>query len=209
MSVNGRLPSTDLAPIPGGRLRKDAAAAWNAMNEAAGGGLRPTGPQSSYRDYANQVRFWNLYQSGQGNLAARPGTSNHGWGVAVDLAAQWMRTWIDQHGAKFGWRKTEAMGEWWHVNYVGGYVSAARADPLRALKGADKRAAQRLLYHRREMAREKRSGEGPRFRKQLKWARYWKGRVTKRMNNLYSRKYGGSATYRTLDRVMKTTSGRI
>jgi hypothetical protein len=60
------------------------------------------------------------YQNGTGALAAYPGTSNHGWGVAVDLAEQWMRSWIDDHGAEFGWRKTEAFSEWWHVNYVGG-----------------------------------------------------------------------------------------
>jgi hypothetical protein len=30
-----------------------------------------------------------------------------------------MRTVIDQIGATYGWEKTEAPGEWWHVNYVG------------------------------------------------------------------------------------------
>ena len=118
MSENGRLPASDLASIPGGRLSKDAAAAWNAGPAKAG--LRPNGPRSSYRLYSDQLYFWRLYQSGQGALAAYPGTSNHGWGTAVDLAAPWMRAWIDAHGAHYGWRKTEAFSEWWHVNYVGG-----------------------------------------------------------------------------------------
>ena len=30
-----------------------------------------------------------------------------------------MRTVIDQIGASYGWAKTEAPSEWWHVNYVG------------------------------------------------------------------------------------------
>jgi peptidoglycan hydrolase-like protein with peptidoglycan-binding domain len=120
MAENGRLSASELAPIPGGELRKDAAAAWNAPGGPADAGLRPTGSRSSYRTYAEQEYFWNLYQSGAGALAAYPGTSNHGWGIAVDLAEPWMRDWIDAHGAKYGWRKTEAMSEWWHVNYVGG-----------------------------------------------------------------------------------------
>jgi Putative peptidoglycan binding domain/D-alanyl-D-alanine carboxypeptidase len=119
MASNGRLPKSELAPIPGGELRKDAAAAWNAPGGPADAGLRPTGSRSSYRTFAEQEYFWRLYQEG-GALAAEPGTSNHGLGIAVDLAEPWMRDWIDECGAKFGWRKTEAMGEWWHVNFVGG-----------------------------------------------------------------------------------------
>ena len=30
-----------------------------------------------------------------------------------------MATVIDQIGAQYGWAKTEAPGEWWHVNYTG------------------------------------------------------------------------------------------
>lgn len=120
MASNGRLSASELSPIPGGELRKDAAAAWNAPGGPADAGLRPTGPMSSYRTYEEQVYLWGLYQRGEGNLAAYPGTSNHGWGIAVDLAEPWMRTWMDSHGAKYGWKKTEAFSEWWHMNYVGG-----------------------------------------------------------------------------------------
>src|SRR5262249_54929665 len=78
MSENGRLPDSELAPIANGRLRKDAAAAWNAMNveaRARGCELLPSGSMSSYRTYAQQVFLWNLYVSGRGNLAAHPGSS--------------------------------------------------------------------------------------------------------------------------------------
>lgn len=130
MASNGKLSKSELAPIPGGELRKDAAAAWNAPGGPADAGLRPTGSRSSYRTYDEQVELYKLYQEGRGALAAIPGTSNHGWGIAVDLAEQWMRDWMDAHGAKYGWRKTEALSEWWHMNFVGG-VSFPTFKPLK------------------------------------------------------------------------------
>ena len=94
MAANGQLPPEALAPIASGQLEKTAAAAWNAMNvEARANGLQlvPTGSKSSYRTYAQQQELYDLYRSGRGNLAAVPGTSNHGWGLAVDLATTQMR----------------------------------------------------------------------------------------------------------------------
>lgn len=119
MTLNGKLSASELAPIPGGELRKDAAEAWNAPGGPASAGLRPTGSMSSYRTYSEQQYFWDLFQRGEGNLAAVPGTSNHGWGIAIDLAEPWMRDWIDAHGAPYGFAKTEAPSEWWHVNFTG------------------------------------------------------------------------------------------
>jgi hypothetical protein len=116
VAENGKLSAAELSPIPGGQLAHDAAAAWNANDGPAENGLMPTGSRSSYRLYEDQVYFWNH----QPPLAAYPGTSNHGWGKALDLAVEWMRSWIDDHGARFGWKKTEAFSEWWHVNFVGG-----------------------------------------------------------------------------------------
>ena len=173
MASNGRLPASALSPIPGGQLSNAAAAAWNAGPAKAG--CRPLGPNSSYRTYAKQVYYWNLYTSGQGNLAARPGTSNHGWGNAVDLAAPSMRTWIDRHGARYGWRKVEAMSEWWHVNYVGGYKPAP--SPLRFLGPKQRGAVGKLLYHRREARREAQTGKGPRYRRQVKWREHYRQTV--------------------------------
>lgn len=122
MAVNGKLSPSDLAPIHQGQLAKSAAAAWNAMNvEARANGveLRPTGSKSSYRTYAQQVELWNLYQSGRGALAAHPGSSNHGWGLAVDLASQEMRSMVDRIGAKYGYSKrtSDAPSEWWHIKH--------------------------------------------------------------------------------------------
>jgi hypothetical protein len=122
MAANGLLNPADLAPIAGGQLRKDAAASFNAMNVEArkrGVELRPTGSKSSYRTLAQQQELWDLYTSGRGNLAAHPGTSNHGLGIAVDLATPQMRAVVDQIGRKYGWSKewSDAPSEWWHLKY--------------------------------------------------------------------------------------------
>lgn len=136
MAQNGRLPASDLAPIAGGQLAKanGCAASWNAMNVEArrlGLELRPTGSKSSYRTFAQQQELWNLYRSGKGNLAATPGTSNHGWGLAVDLATQSMRAMVDRIGRKYGWAKewSDAPSEWWHIRYRSGVWSGADPGP--------------------------------------------------------------------------------
>ena len=134
MSANGRLDPSELAPIAQGQLRKDAAAAWNAMNvEARAGGveLLPTGSMSSYRTYAQQVYLWDEYQAGSGNLAAHPGSSNHGAGVAVDLASPAMRQMLDRIGHKYGWAKewSDAQSEWWHIAWREGSWSGPDPGP--------------------------------------------------------------------------------
>jgi hypothetical protein len=130
MSENGRFADSDLAAVPGGRLAKEAAANWLALRAKGGKEMgiwiSPLGDRSSYRTFADQQHFWDLYQSGRGNLAARPGTSNHGWGNAVDLAhPPTMRKVVDGLGAPYGWRWGEAPSESWHVTYRGG----GKADP--------------------------------------------------------------------------------
>jgi hypothetical protein len=130
MPQNGKFGDSELAAIPGGRLAKEAAANWLALRAEGGKKLgiwiAPLGDRSSYRTYEDQVHFWNLYQSGRGNLAARPGTSNHGWGNAVDLAdPPSMRKVVDGLGAPYGWHWGEAPSENWHVTYRGG----GKADP--------------------------------------------------------------------------------
>lgn len=104
-------------------LASNAAYNWNAMRQASlntyGIDLYPAGPYSAYRSYGQQLYLYDQYISGAGPLAAVPGTSAHEYGSAVDLADPSMRTVIDQIGAAYGWAKTEASSEWWHVDYVG------------------------------------------------------------------------------------------
>jgi len=104
-------------------LASSAAYNWNAMRQASldtyGIDLYPAGPYSGYRSYGQQLYLYDQYVSGAGPLAAVPGTSAHEYGTAVDLADPSMRTVIDQIGPTYGWVKTEASSEWWHVDYAG------------------------------------------------------------------------------------------
>ncbi|MEV5961227.1 peptidoglycan DD-metalloendopeptidase family protein [Kribbella sp. NPDC051952] len=104
---NGMIPSSKLCAISSGHmLRCDAAAAYAQLAAAYrnqfGKSLCIT---DSYRSYASQVSLYARKPS----LAALPGTSNHGWGVAVDLCggidkystAQYQ--WMKAHAGAFGW----------------------------------------------------------------------------------------------------------
>lgn len=118
---NGRVPANALAPIEqnGHRLYGPAAASWDAIVDAAaadGIDLRIT---DSYRSYEQQVDLAarkGLYS--QGGLAATPGTSNHGWGLAVDADVRdpEVLAWLRRHGPDFGW--VEAVPrEPWHWEF--------------------------------------------------------------------------------------------
>ena len=144
MPDNGRFVDSDLAAIPGGRLAKEAAANWLALREEGskqyGIWISPLGDRSSYRTFGEQEHFWAVFQAG-GDLAARPGTSNHGSGNAVDLAnPPTMRKVVDGLGAPYGWRWGEAPSESWHVTYRGGGKadpSALKVDEHPSLKAGD------------------------------------------------------------------------
>jgi hypothetical protein len=144
MALNGRLPASDLAPIAGGQLRKDAALRWNAMNYSRRkNGLTtilPNGPQSSYRTYNGQVLMRNMWCGmGKCGNAAIPGTSNHGWGLAVDANNP---AGVSASGAPYGYQKRWSDASWepWHFKWagfgstVGGAPTAidrVRENPLR------------------------------------------------------------------------------
>ena len=110
-------------PSPYGELQLDPAAAesWNAMRQESldtyGVDIYPAGPLSAYRTYEQQAQLYEDYLNGTGPLAAPPGTSSHETGTAVDLQDPAMRSVIDSIGGAYGWSKTEAPEEWWHVNF--------------------------------------------------------------------------------------------
>ena len=112
-------------PSPWGDLYLDAgaAAAWNAMRQASlstyGVDLYPAGPLSAYRPSTQQGEMYELYLSGVGSPANPPGMSSHELGVSVDLATPQMRDIVDQIGWQYGWTKSEAPTEWWHVTWTG------------------------------------------------------------------------------------------
>ncbi|MCB0875799.1 MAG: LysM peptidoglycan-binding domain-containing protein [Solirubrobacterales bacterium] len=112
-------------PSPWGDLYLDAgaAAAWNSMRQQAlsdyGVDLYPAGPMSAYRTSTQQGDLYEMFLSGVGAPANPPGYSSHELGVSVDVATPEMRDVVDQIGYLYGWGKTEAPTEWWHVTWSG------------------------------------------------------------------------------------------
>jgi D-alanyl-D-alanine carboxypeptidase len=117
---NGKVPENALDRVgnTGHRLWAPAAEALESMIAAAARDGVKIGITDSYRSYAEQVdlvRRKGLYS--QGGLAAKPGTSDHGWGMAADLdlnakAQAWMRA----NGPKFGFHE-DTPREPWHWGY--------------------------------------------------------------------------------------------
>ncbi|KGM13628.1 M15 family metallopeptidase [Cellulomonas bogoriensis] len=128
---NGQIPASDLCSLwePNHMLRGDAAVALAELNtnfRAVYG--RDLCLTDSYRPLAVQRRLAQTKPT----LAATPGRSNHGWGLAVDLcntvtgnasAMEWLRA----NGPTYGWdnppwarRGGSGPYEPWHWEYTPG-----------------------------------------------------------------------------------------
>jgi len=132
---NGYIPASALCAIPWqtvDHLRCDAEAkfvALNAVYKAKFGANICV--NDAYRAYAKQVEFYKLYGYPR---AAIPGTSNHGWAIAVDLGCgvgifgNVRHDWFSANAPKYGFAQpTWAMQngsnpEGWHWQYTGAYV---------------------------------------------------------------------------------------
>lgn len=158
--ANGRLPTRILDTTPGQagglavQLVKPAARAWRALSAAAsdaGHVLKLSGAGCGYRSYEVQERIfrqrytttylagrpyktWNevrWYQRLGTAVAAVPGTSNHGWGLAVDVGEErdsdldtepldsGTLAWLLANEERFGWSH-ELQSEPWHLRYFTG-----------------------------------------------------------------------------------------
>lgn len=157
---NGQLPTSILVATPGQaggptvRLVAVAARAWVALcaaAHAAGHTLKATSLNDSYRPYAVQESLFRTRYSTtaiagrptkqwQGKTwwlragmatAATPGTSNHGWGLAVDIGDELdgdpgteaittaTVNWLAANAATYGW-SAELQEEPWHWRYWAG-----------------------------------------------------------------------------------------
>ncbi len=87
-------------------------------------------PSECYRDYFGQVAARESWCArGACHMAAVPGTSNHGWGKAVDFADMTFDSasyhWLKANAAAFGWNHPGVMEpggsvpEPWHWEWVG------------------------------------------------------------------------------------------
>ena len=117
---NGKIPANALEKVgnTNHKLWAPAAESLSKMISDAKAQGVTIGITDSYRSYTEQVdvaRRKGLYS--QGGLAAKPGTSEHGWGMATDLdlnnkAQAWMRA----NGEKYGYVENTPR-EPWHWAY--------------------------------------------------------------------------------------------
>ncbi|MFI2295153.1 PASTA domain-containing protein [Isoptericola sp. NPDC019571] len=142
--ANGRIPASALCPLdfaPGHMLRCDAAEQLSALSKEYEKEFGVPIPMTdSYRSLELQIRV----KATKGWLAATPGTSNHGWGLAVDLGypistfTSAEHAWMRVHGPDYGWdnpswaRSTGSKPEPWHFEFF-----AAGPIPDRAWKADD------------------------------------------------------------------------
>jgi hypothetical protein len=128
--ANGLLATADLCTLWDGhtQMRADAAVSLAVLNQAFVARFGADMCLSSgYRTLAQQ----RAVKAQKGGLAAAPGKSNHGWGLAVDLCSQettgakW--TWLNENAPAFGWdnpawARPGGSGpyERWHWEYTKG-----------------------------------------------------------------------------------------
>jgi hypothetical protein len=115
----GRSFGIDVIKIGGKPASKPTGHAFLKMQAAAhAAGVRLV-INSGFRTNAEQQYFYGCYQSGNcnnGNLAARPGYSNHQSGRALDLTTS---TWLANNASRFGFKRT-VPSEAWHYEYMTG-----------------------------------------------------------------------------------------
>ena len=128
--------SYNLAPTDSDNtMTTTTACAFDKMATAAlAAGVKIT-INSGFRTIARQQYFWNCYQTkacNNGNLAAQPGTSNHGRGIALDLntdcgkqtgakpdcGASKVYQWLYNNAHNYGFTRT-VQSEPWHWEYQG------------------------------------------------------------------------------------------
>jgi uncharacterized protein YraI len=129
--ANGRIPRNALCSLRGDAheaLRPRAAAAFNALSAAyAKETGRPLCLTDSYRSYTEQVAV----KAARGKWAARPGTSDHGLGRAVDLCGgveqfgTAAHRWMQRNAPHYGWvhpswaQAGGSLPEPWHWEFTG------------------------------------------------------------------------------------------
>ncbi|WP_062525865.1 D-alanyl-D-alanine carboxypeptidase family protein [Demequina rhizosphaerae] len=130
---NGQIPDSALCALPWGaglKLACDAADDLERLDATFYDLFGLHIPISSaYRDYAGQLAATARY----GGMAAVPGTSNHGWGEAIDLSEPGLPggydgeayAWLVSAAPAYGWtlpgwaRPDGSKPEPWHLEHIG------------------------------------------------------------------------------------------
>lgn len=124
---NGELPDSWLCDLGIGdhKLRADAAIAFAKMNAAY---KEDTGEDMKLTDTYRSLEAQVSVAGRKPGLAARAGTSLHGWGIAIDFgggaasASGQQYDWLVENGAEYGWENPDwaksSKYEPWHWEYV-------------------------------------------------------------------------------------------
>jgi hypothetical protein len=130
--TNGGLADHSLCELwqEGEYLRPDAAMSLSALNEAFRASFgRELCLVASYRDLDTQYAL----KASRGYFAASPGTSMHGWGLAIDLCSKEtgdsdVFSWLWANAPSYGWQNPSwaqlggSKYEPWHWEFVTGVV---------------------------------------------------------------------------------------
>ena len=130
---NGQIATSDLCRLWDGEnmLRGDAAVTLTELN---GGFSAAFGRDLCITDSYRTLAVQRTLARTKPGLAARPGSSNHGWGLAIDLCAsetsnRSVLSWLEENGALFGWENPawaqpggSGAFEPWHWEYVPGTI---------------------------------------------------------------------------------------
>jgi hypothetical protein len=138
---NGQLPSSELQDIgKGKKLRKgDVANSFLQMTAAAKRDKIDLVADitDSYRDLAGQEY---MYKTKPAGMAAKPGTSKHGWGLALDIGTSASQNWINKNGSAYGWGLPNwAKGgfEPWHFEKLGASTGQTSPSDSKDSTGGD------------------------------------------------------------------------
>lgn len=118
---NGKVPSDALMQLSGSshKLWEPAGQAFEQLRASAAADGVKIGINDAYRSYPDQVDMAErkgLYING--GLAAVPGTSDHGWGTALDLSLDSQaQSWMQSNAKKFGFVDSTPR-EPWHWVYT-------------------------------------------------------------------------------------------
>lgn len=149
------------------------------------------------RTIAEQWGFWNHYQRYGWPLAAYPsqnaphikrGLASHALDINAPQPAHGVADFYRRHGVHVSFN---VASEAWHMDTLdeASLLAAARrlaapTDKLRHLTKGERHLVQRLAFHRAVMAREAKTGKGPQYEINRRWAQYYKAQLTLQMKRV-------------------------
>lgn len=128
--ISGCMSNLKDVSIEGHKLAPEAADALNKLLEDMPDDIRKsvrlTDTYRTAKVQCNIFDFDYYEKTGKkrkkgtaGTKVAPPGSSNHGWGRAIDIFPEDVQKWIKDNGSKYGWCWGEVTSEPWHFTFCG------------------------------------------------------------------------------------------